>query len=557
MASGLQDIPLRRIPEQWDRQWFAQFVRDVLRLADARNIKVSSEFDLTGQSDEVASLSMGLGGIDLDKLAQQPGLSVIGNPTNATASLQALVAANDLQVLRRSGTAVGFGLIDSTFISNFQEASEDVTAALIDNGTGISWAYNDVTGSLVGTVSLSPFSTTDLAEGTNLYFTTERAQDAVGAALTDTPEIDLTYDDGLNTISAALIAASVVYAKLQNVSATSRVLGRISSGAGVIEELTGANVATIIGYTAADVLSKLLTVDGSGSGLDADLLDGNSSAAFVLASSYTAADVLAKLLTVDGSGSGLDADLLDGLSSAAFLQTSSYQALTPTWSGDHIFSALVKIADGSVSAPSLCFTNDTDVGLYRIGTNNLGISVGNSKVADLGTTTGSFNVYTQGGFNINQPTASAGADAYLNGRSGGNNRIRFTTDGGATNSTLAFRDNTAGADRLTLAPTLTTNANPLSVTGNLTLNTAGNKLLVKEGTNASMGVATLVAGTVVVNTTVVGANSRIFLMVQALGTVAVASAIAVTARTAGTSFTITAAVATDTSTIAWLIVEPA
>ena len=31
-------------------------------------------------------------------------------------------------------------------------------------------------------------------------------------------------------------------------------------------------------YTASDVLTKLKTVDGSGSGLDADLLDGNSSA---------------------------------------------------------------------------------------------------------------------------------------------------------------------------------------------------------------------------------------------------------------------------------------
>jgi hypothetical protein len=36
-------------------------------------------------------------------------------------------------------------------------------------------------------------------------------------------------------------------------------------------------------YTAADVLSKLLTVDGAGSGLDADLLDGNSSAFFATA----------------------------------------------------------------------------------------------------------------------------------------------------------------------------------------------------------------------------------------------------------------------------------
>lgn len=41
------------------------------------------------------------------------------------------------------------------------------------------------------------------------------------------------------------------------------------------------------------------------------------------AASYTAADVLSKLLTVDGSGSGLDADLLDAKSSAAFCQVAN------------------------------------------------------------------------------------------------------------------------------------------------------------------------------------------------------------------------------------------
>lgn len=81
---------------------------------------------------------------------------------------------------------------------------------------------------------------------------------------------------------------------------------------------------------ASDLLAKLLTVDGSGSGLDADLLDGQSSAYYtditarlgytpLNSASYTAADVIAKLLTVDGAGSGLDADLLDGNSSAYFL----------------------------------------------------------------------------------------------------------------------------------------------------------------------------------------------------------------------------------------------
>lgn len=40
------------------------------------------------------------------------------------------------------------------------------------------------------------------------------------------------------------------------------------------------------------------------------------------AATYTAADVLAKIKTVDGPGSGLNADYLDGISSASFVQTS-------------------------------------------------------------------------------------------------------------------------------------------------------------------------------------------------------------------------------------------
>lgn len=58
--------------------------------------------------------------------------------------------------------------------------------------------------------------------------------------------------------------------------------------------------------------------DGSGSGLDADLLDGQQGAYYLPAASYTAPDVLAKLVTVDGSGSGLDADLLDGYHASSF-----------------------------------------------------------------------------------------------------------------------------------------------------------------------------------------------------------------------------------------------
>lgn len=93
--------------------------------------------------------------------------------------------------------------------------------------------------------------------------------------------------------------------------------------------------------------------------------------------------------------------------------------------------------------------------------------------------------------------------------------------------------------------------------GSLVLGVAGVGVQIKEGANACSGAATLVAGTVTVNTTKVTATSRIQLTIQALGTVTAPKAIGVTARVGGTSFTITSADATDTSVIAWQIVEPA
>jgi hypothetical protein len=81
-----------------------------------------------------------------------------------------------------------------------------------------------------------------------------------------------------------------------------------------------------------------------------------------------------------------------------------------------------------------------------------------------------------------------------------------------------------------------------------------NRLEVVEGSNAKMGTATLVAGTVTVNTTAVTASSRIFLTAQNTG--GTAGALRVSARVNGTSFTITSTSGTDTSSVAWLIIEP-
>lgn len=888
MASGLQDIPLRRIPEAWDRQWFADFVRDVLRLADSRNIVVGPEFTLTGQSAEVASLSMGVGTIDLDKLADQAGLSVIGNPATATGPLQALVASADLQVVRRFGTAVGFGLLDSGFISDFTEAAQDAVGTILTDSASVNFIYDDaletitaavlpagvdhnslanltvgdphtqyaanaqpeaitgawnfttrqqvfgtttanlalvsglpdtgvsihgveqirthrvaadpffelirvngsyaapsalVSGNSAGAVSWGGYDGTTIQGQTALIFLdiTEtwsnlarggnlRIQTTTTGATTKSDRLILggnstggfaqipsgtagqaglgfivDSDNGLYYIGPNNWAAaaggskildiattgmgitgalsvsgtvtvpdrSFTYAKIQDVSATSRVLGRITAGSGVIEELTGANVATIITYTPADVLSKLLTVDGAGTGLDADLLDGvqgsdyaristantflaaqtisagspfqiwlesdqsadeqlwawSANAKIFSLKSFTAAfaasrqqlaftrgtgaavttiDVgntsdnaavnflgtgaiaiggalsvtgavtvpntsftYAKLQDVSATsrvlgritaGSGVIEELT-GSNLATIIGTSlganpsaslglaavngtagTYmrsdgapalsQSIAPTWTAVHTFTLA-----GTLAAPTIVMSSTQPVLLWDETDSLTNADERKWAAAPVSKAFQIRSVSDSGGASIVWFSATRGTGTAISNISIGdntnNNSYSFPSSGtstftGAISTTrLAVTGSTVVTNGMYLPtannPALAANSTKVidwttalvTLAANLSLGTVGNKILIKEGTNASMGVATLVLGTVVVNTTLVTANSRIFLTVQVLGTVAVATAIAVTARTAGTSFTITSAGATDTSTVAWHIVEPA
>lgn len=142
------------------------------------------------------------------------------------------------------------------------EEVQDAVDALIQDGTGISWVYDDALATLTPTVTLAPFTTTNLAEGSNQYFTearvratllsglsitnsaivagdsvlaglgkaqgqinnitstfNETAQDAVGSILTDSTTIDFTYNDAGNTITAIVIDASITNAKLATMAA--------------------------------------------------------------------------------------------------------------------------------------------------------------------------------------------------------------------------------------------------------------------------------------------------------------------------------------------------
>ena len=96
-----------------------------------------------------------------------------------------------------------------------------------------------------------------------------------------------TIDNGV--VSTSKIADDAVTVdKIQNFG-QDRIAGRIASGTGSLQGLDASEVRTMINVengatadqSASEILTLLKTVDGAGSGLDADTLDGISSASFL------------------------------------------------------------------------------------------------------------------------------------------------------------------------------------------------------------------------------------------------------------------------------------
>jgi len=137
---------------------------------------------------------------------------------------------------------------------------------------------------------------------------------------------------------------------------------------------------------------------------------------------------------------------------------------------------------------------------------------------------------------------------------GTSNQLTATSAGSTV--TLSTPSVFTAPGSVTATTTVTATLGAITATnGNVVLGTAGNGIVVKAGTNARIGAATLTAGSSgsIANTSVT-ANTKIFTSVSALGTVTAPQAMLIT-KSAGVGFTITSADATDTSTVDWFMVE--
>jgi hypothetical protein len=99
---------------------------------------------------------------------------------------------------------------------------------------------------------------------------------AVGEVTVDTTKDTVVVHDGTTAGGFPLAKESALssFIDLTDISVTD------AGGEGSLSYNNTTGVLTYTGPSASDILTAIKTVDGSGSGLDADLLDGNSSAYF-------------------------------------------------------------------------------------------------------------------------------------------------------------------------------------------------------------------------------------------------------------------------------------
>jgi hypothetical protein len=288
---------------------------------------------------------------------------------------------------------------------------------------------------------------------------------------------------------------------------------------------------------------------------------GSSEITLSLIGPYTPASYTAHGVLIGEGASSVVATTPGTTGQALMGNTGADPAFTgsPSFSGSVTAATGLTVTAGGAGITGTTNINTTGAAVTSIGTGgtgavDIGNATGNTAVTGsltastgLTATTGGLTASAGGAAITGTTTINTTGAAATSIGTGGTGAVNIGNNTGNTNIT-----GTAIASLgyvATLGGFATTN-------GGLTLNTAGNKISIATGANASIGTsAAMTAGTITISSTAVSATSIIFLTCNTpSGTQGFLSAPAAS-RVANTSFVINSSSALDTSTVNWWIIN--
>jgi len=238
-------------------------------------VNASGSQDTTGNAATATALetARNIGGVSFDGTGNinLPGVNTSGSQnTSGTAAIATTVTVAD-----ESSDTTCFPLFATAATGNLAPKSGSNLAFNSSSGvltaTGFAGA---LTGNVTGNISGSSGSTTgNAATATALA----NARTIAGVSFDGTANISLNNNaitNGAGYLTAVatgnIADDAVTYAKIQNVSATNRILGRDSSGAGAIEEITPANLRTMINVEDGADVTDATNVNAAGAVMNSD-----------------------------------------------------------------------------------------------------------------------------------------------------------------------------------------------------------------------------------------------------------------------------------------------
>ena len=239
----------------------------------------------TGTVNGITSSMVGLANVDntsdLSKpvsTAAQAALDLKANASDVTTSLalKAPLASPTFTgtVSGITKTMVGLANVDNTTdaakpISTLTQTALDLKSNASDVTTSLALKANLASPTFTGT-AMAPTATA--GTNTTQIATTAFVTGAITTANATNANLtgDVTSAGNATTIvtnavtTAKIVNSNVTYAKIQNVSATDKVLGRTTAGAGVIEEIATTGSGNVVRATSPTLVSPVLGTPASG-----------------------------------------------------------------------------------------------------------------------------------------------------------------------------------------------------------------------------------------------------------------------------------------------------